>query len=96
MKIKIKVYLSLRKIMDSQLVLEMEGKNITLGSVIEALSERYGKAFTNAVFDPKNSQINRNVSILLNGRHYTFLPHRLDTLLTEGDEISLFPPVAGG
>lgn len=37
----------------------------------------------------------RGVSIFVNGRSIRFLDG-LDTLLGEGDELALFPPVAGG
>jgi molybdopterin synthase sulfur carrier subunit len=36
------------------------------------------------------------IAVLLNGMHYRHLPEGLNTLLKDGDQVSIFPPVAGG
>ncbi|MGD8857203.1 MAG: MoaD/ThiS family protein [Chloroflexota bacterium] len=40
--------------------------------------------------------VSRQVAILVNGRHYSHLPNGLNTKLKDGDDVALFPPIAGG
>ena len=96
MKIKVKAYFILRKAMDNKAVLEIEMKNASLGDVLKDLSNRFGEGFSDLIFDPKTKEVKNHISILVNGRHYMFLPKRLATELKEGDEVALFPQIAGG
>ena len=48
------------------------------------------------IFEPETHTLNRDVRVLINGRHYSHLPGKLNTWLHEGDEVFLFPPIAGG
>lgn len=82
--------------MDNKAVLEIEMKNASLGDVLKDLSNRFGEGFSDLIFDPKTKEIKNHISILVNGRHYIFLPKRLATELKEGDEVALFPQIAGG
>jgi len=96
MKIKVKGYFTLRKAMDNKAVLEIEMKNASLRDVLKDLSNRFGEGFSDLIFDPKTKEVKNHISILVNGRHYIFLPKRLATELKEGDEVALFPQIAGG
>jgi len=96
MKIKVKGYFTFKKAMNNKAVLEIEMKNASLGDVLEDLSNRFGEGFSDLIFDPKTKEVKNHISILVNGRHYIFLPKRLATELKEGDEVALFPQIAGG
>jgi MoaD family protein len=96
MKIKVKAYFILRKAMDNKAVLEIEMKNASLRDVLKVLSDRFGEGFSGLIFDPKTNKVKNHISILVNGRHYMFLPKGLATELKEGDEVALFPQIAGG
>ena len=97
MKIRVTGYLTLRGVVGSQRTLEMEAQQITLRDFVQQLSLEFGDETVPAVSDPDAFQgPNRRVIILLNGRHSSHLPHGLDTELADGDEVALFPPVAGG
>lgn len=41
-------------------------------------------------------QLTEHLVVLLNGRHASHLPEGMDTVLQEGDEVAVFPPIAGG
>lgn len=41
-------------------------------------------------------QLSEHLVVLLNGRHASHLPEGMDTVLQEGDEVAVFPPIAGG
>ena len=96
MKITVKGYFTLRKAMDNKAVLEIEMKNASLRDVLKNLSNRFGEGFSDLIFDPKTKEVKNHISILVNGRHYIFLPKQLATELKEGDEVALFPQIAGG
>lgn len=96
MKFKVKGYVTLRKAMDNKAVLEIEMANATISDLLRHLSNRFGKDFNDLMFDPGTGEISRHIRVLVNGRHYSHLPNLLDTKLKEGDEVALFPPVAGG
>jgi MoaD family protein len=96
MAIRVKPYFALRQVMGNQPFLEIDSDSITLEDLLENLLARYGSEFRAMVLDAKTGGISPNTQILVNGRHYRILPNKLKTLLTSGDEISLFPPIAGG
>ena len=94
--ITVRSFLTLRQVMGNMAAFEMEAVGSTVLELLEALSGKFGEAFTNMIFDRQTHAISGHARILINGRNYTHLPDRLDTRLEEGDEVALFPPVAGG
>ena len=96
MKITIKSYATMRDVMDGQSALELEIDNITLMELVHKLSDMFGEPFSQMVFEKAGKGLNQHIRILINGRHYSHIPQKLNTPLAEGDEISLFPPVMGG
>ena len=96
MKVEVRGFLTLKKVMDAKASLEFEDENPTVANLLQKLSVRYGKELEKMLFDPETHALSRHIRILVNGRHYTHLPDRLNTQLQEGDEVCLFPPVAGG
>ena len=96
MKIKVKGFLTLRRAMDDRrsLVVDLEGP--TIRGVLQELSNRFGERFRDLVFDPRTGEPRDRIVILVNGRHYRGLTGGLDSELSQGDEVAIFPPVAGG
>jgi molybdopterin synthase sulfur carrier subunit len=96
MKITIRGFLTLRKVMDAQTAIDFEGDVLTIDDLLHELSDKYGEDFRKIIFDPETHALSRHIRILINGRHFSHLPEKLNTQLLEGDEVSLFPPIAGG
>ncbi|KPK89244.1 MAG: hypothetical protein AMJ94_12625 [Deltaproteobacteria bacterium SM23_61] len=96
MAVRIKPYFTLRRIMGNQQFMEIDSDSKTLEDLLENLITMYGPEFRAVVLDAETGGMNPNIQILVNGRSYRNLPHKLKTLLKSGDEISLFPPIAGG
>ena len=96
MKIKVIGYLTMKKALGDKGVLEIHMENPTLGAVLSKLRREFGEEFGDLIRDGKTKDWSAQVRVLLNGRHYKHLPNRLDTGLKEGDEVALFPPLAGG
>ena len=96
MKIKVKGYFNFKKVLGNLGISEIEMADTTLKNMLDILSNRFGEAITDLIYDSRTKRVRGDIRILLNGRHLGHLPKRLDTELKEGDEIAFFPPVAGG
>jgi MoaD family protein len=96
MRIKVKGFLTIKKVLGDQAVVEVETETATLRSLLKELVQRYGKGFEDLIFDPRTREIMDHNQILVNGRHYRFVPDRMDAALKDGDVVALIPPVTGG
>lgn len=96
MAVRIKGYLTFRNVVGEQFFPLSDGDTQTLNHLLDWLSIQLGTEFTEMAFDSQSGSLSRHVSVLINGRHYSHLPERLDTQLQDGDEVSIFPPLAGG
>jgi MoaD family protein len=65
----------------------------TVLDAFDVLGSRYG-VFRERVFDNAGS-IRRNINALINGGNVQFRAG-FDTILVEGDRLSVLPPVGGG
>ncbi|MFX1318543.1 MAG: ubiquitin-like small modifier protein 1 [Promethearchaeota archaeon] len=75
-----------------QLTVHFKGR--TVHDLLNQLCEERGTKFCNTVFT-EEGQLRRYIKVLINGRGLHVL-EGLDTPLTDGDVVALFPPVAGG
>ena len=72
-----------------------EGQKVTVSMVLKALSEKYGKEFSDYVYDAKSGQVKGFLQFLVNGNSTATL-NGLDTELKDGDVLAILPPVGGG
>ena len=96
MKIVVKSFLTLRQAMDGQASLEIEAEELTIRQLLEKLCDRFGENLKDMIFDPEVQGQSQDIKILINGRHFRHLPDGLDNELKDGDEVSIFPIMAGG
>jgi MoaD family protein len=96
MRIRVKGFLTLKQAMGNEPELMMEIGDWTIRRLLEEMSLRFGKDFSRMIFDPETGEVNGYVRVLVNGRHYSHMPDRLGTFLREGDDVAIFPPLAGG
>ena len=96
MKIKLKGYLTFKKVFHKLGVTEIEISGDTLRGLFDVLPNILGEEFTDLICYSTTETVRRDIRILLNGRHIVHLPKGLETELKEGDEVALFPPIAGG
>jgi len=92
MKVHVKAFATFREVMDSQLDMDFP-KGATIRILLTELNGQYNGLGKLMYADPET--LRDFVNILKNGRNIHFLAG-LDTPLDDGDEIALFPPVAGG
>ena len=95
MEIRVKGYLTLQKALGDQVFHESDLQKVTLKDLLEKLSAR-GENQAELIFDPESGEVSQHIRILINGCHYTHLPEKLETVLKDGDEVAIFPPMAGG
>jgi molybdopterin synthase sulfur carrier subunit len=65
-----------------------------LGQVLDSLASGHGEEFRDRLFDG-GGRPRRFINIYVNGRDYRFLD-KLNTVLHEGDVVTLLPAVSGG
>jgi molybdopterin synthase sulfur carrier subunit len=96
MKIKLKGYLNFKKVFRKSGITEIEISDGTLRGLFDVLPKLLGEEFTDLIYDSNTETVRRDIRVLLNGRHIVHLPKGLETELKAGDEVALFPPIAGG
>lgn len=94
MIVKVKTFLTMKEATGGQSSIELELEEGTIFDFLGHLAERFGEGFTSRVFD--QDELNENILLLVNGRNVFSLPDELNTSLQDGDEVAIFPPIAGG
>jgi molybdopterin synthase sulfur carrier subunit len=95
MQIQVKGYLTFRELLGTRSI-EIDGQAATLRDCLQVLAADIGEGFREQVLDFQNGELRPHVALLLNGQHYRHLENGLDTLVQDGDQLAIFPPVAGG
>lgn len=96
MFVHVRGFLTFRELIGDRVFDYSSDRVVTLLSLLEEIAQDIGVPYTTQVFDSTSGKLQPDVIILVNGRHYKNLPEELHTLLEEGDEIAIFPPMIGG
>ena len=96
MKIIVKAYFHLRKALEGNRSAEVETDRATLREVLDELCRRFGGELTELIYPRGAQEPADHLIILVNGRNHMCTADKLDTPLKDGDEVALFPPIAGG
>jgi molybdopterin converting factor small subunit len=89
MRIWIKGYLGLQATFAEMPFVEIDADRLTLRDLLAQLEQRGDRSL-------KARGAGGRLTILVNGRHASHLPDGLDTVLMNGDQVAIFPPLAGG
>jgi molybdopterin synthase sulfur carrier subunit len=90
MAISVKIPTQLREATDGESTADVDGA--TVGEVLDALYERYGELRSRIAED---GGLRRFVNVYVGGEDIRFLDG-LETPVTDGDEVTILPAVAGG
>ncbi len=93
MKISVEIGFSFKRELDDDYrTLELPD-GATVYSAMTELGRRY-PAIERRLFD-ENGEVRRNINALINGGNVQFR-QRFETILIDGDRLSILPPVGGG
>jgi molybdopterin synthase sulfur carrier subunit len=90
MAVTVKIPPQLRAATDGESSADVEGS--TVGEVLDALYERYGELRSRIAED---GGLRRFVNVYVGGEDIRFLDG-LETSVSDGDEVTILPAVAGG
>ncbi|OPY51809.1 MAG: Small archaeal modifier protein 1 [Methanosaeta sp. PtaU1.Bin060] len=94
MKVHVRAFANFREILGGDLSVDLE-KGSTVGDLLESLcSSRQRQQLRSAIFDDAG-RVREYVIIMKNRKDVSAL-RGLETVLEEGDEVAILPPVAGG
>lgn len=94
-RVKVKSFFHLRDLMrNGEVDLQVEAGS-TVGNILDELVCRFGEEIRNALIDPQSGKVRPYYRVLVGGRDLHQMED-LDTPLSDGDVVALFPPVAGG
>ncbi|HHX74289.1 MAG TPA: MoaD/ThiS family protein [Firmicutes bacterium] len=93
-EVKIKAILDVARLLGSrEQTLTLPGGATVLGA-LQKLAEIHGEPLAERIFAGQD-KLRDGLVVMVNGRNICFLDH-LHTVLTDGDEVLLFPPAGGG
>ncbi len=90
MAVSVKIPTQLRAATDGASTAEVDGT--TVGEVLDSLYERFGELRSRIAED---GGLRRFVNVYVGGEDIRFLDG-LDTVVSDGDEVTILPAVAGG
>jgi sulfur-carrier protein len=90
MAVSVKIPTQLRSATEGEAVANVDGA--TVGEVLDSLYERYGELRSRIAED---GGLRRFVNVYVDGEDIRYLDG-LDTVVKDGDEVTILPAVAGG
>ena len=96
-EVKIRFFTNLREIVNKREVTLNFSDNVkvTVDVVLKTLSDKYGKPFTEYVYNQETGQPKAFLQFLFNGTSISNL-NGLETELKDGAVLAVLPPVGGG
>ena len=92
MSVKIRFFARFRELLGTDIIVE-EGKNQTLAALVKSIAQKNREGY-DAIFDGQG-KFHEFVILMRNGKRID-LSDAQKTPVVNGDDIAVFPPVAGG
>jgi len=92
--VEVGFYATLRPIVGGARVEVPLGRGATLAQLLDELARRW-PALCEHLFDEQGA-LSRRVNVFIDGRNVRWLPEQAATRLGAGQQVDIFPPVAGG
>jgi len=93
--VKVRTIVTLKKILGKGEVELSVPERSTLGELLTTMVNRWGDELASHLFEPKSTSVLPYIRLMVNGRDIAFL-NRMETVLENGDEVLILPPISGG
>lgn len=94
MKVIVRLFTTLRELAGTRRE-ELEFSTVVnVRDVLDALVSKYGMEFGDYLYD-EDKRIRNHLQLLINGKSSDLL-EELKTILKDGDQLAIIPPVGGG
>jgi molybdopterin synthase sulfur carrier subunit len=93
--VKIRTILDFKRILGKREVEISIPEKSTLQELLLKMVDTWGDELGSRLFEPNSRIPLSHIRLMVNGQDIAFL-NRLETVLKEGDEILILPPVGGG
>ena len=93
--VKVHTILEIKKILGKRVIEISLPECCTVGRLLLEMEKTWGDELARVLFEPNTCHLLSHMNVMVNGRSIRFL-NNLNTLLEEGDDILILPPIAGG
>jgi sulfur-carrier protein len=95
MKITLHTIMGIKDVIGQRLTEIDLPQGSTIADFLTYMRKRWGDKLSTNLFDPTSGDVLPYVRIMVNGQTINYLKG-METLLEEGDEVVILPPVSGG
>jgi molybdopterin synthase sulfur carrier subunit len=95
MNVNIRTTMGLRKAIGQARIRMTVAEGETVAGLLDLLSAKWGDELAAQLFEPGGRVPRSGIMLMVNGRSIHFL-NQLDTVLKDGDELTILPPMGGG
>ncbi len=96
MIVRVTGYLTFRAVVGDRRLDLPDDRTCTLRTLLDMLEQDIGGDNAARLMDSRTGDLQADIALLLNGHSIKNLPSKLETVLVDGDEIAIFPPIMGG
>jgi len=93
--VKVHTILTIKKILGKGAVELSVSEGSTLGELLTTMVNRWGHELAESLFEAESRDVLPHIRLMVNGQDITFLDG-METVLQNGDEVLILPPVSGG
>jgi molybdopterin synthase sulfur carrier subunit len=94
-RVKVRTILDFTKIFGQRHFEVSLADGSTVGNFLEELTNTWGDELARRLFEPGRSKLLAHIGLMVNGRSIGMLQN-MGTVLQDGDEVLILPPVGGG
>lgn len=93
--VQVRTILTLKQVLGQGEIELSIAERSTLEELLAAMVDRWGDELASCLFEPKSKSVLPYIRLMVNGRDIAFL-NKMETVLQNGDEVLILPPVSGG